>query len=142
MRIVEVVDAETPSLENGKITGNTAFSIINNNAMFVEPNEQRVSPIWLARNDDGIWFINEKSSPIEKIDHDGNKYEKWETQYLTPYLLEDKNGNLLVGSPDGNVVINLNEYRLIPGKLIVEGDLEIKGSAEFESSGVIVNGNL
>lgn len=76
-------------IENGKITGNTAFSIINNNAMFVEPNEQRVSPIWLARNDDGIWFFMEEAVTYK----DAAGKTQWKNGWYNPVLVEDNEGN-------------------------------------------------
>ena len=76
-------------IENGKITGNTAFSIINNNTMFVEPNEQRVSPIWLARNDDGIWFFMEEAVTYK----DSAGKTQWKNGWYNPVLVEDREGN-------------------------------------------------
>ena len=76
-------------IENGKITGNTAFSIINNNAMFVEPNEQRVSPVWLARNDDGIWFFMEEAVTYK----DAAGKTQWKNGWYNPVLVEDNEGN-------------------------------------------------
>lgn len=76
-------------IENGKITGNTAFSIINNNTMFVEPNEQRVSPIWLARNDDGIWFFMEEAVTYK----DSAGKTQWKNGWYNPVLVEDSEGN-------------------------------------------------
>ena len=76
-------------IENGKITGETAFSIINNNAMFVEPNEQRVSPVWLARNDDGIWFFMEEAVTYK----DAAGKTQWKNGWYNPVLVEDNEGN-------------------------------------------------
>jgi signal transduction histidine kinase len=76
-------------IENGKITSNTAFSIINNNAMFVEPNEQRVSPVWLARNDDGIWFFMEEAVTYK----DAAGKTQWKNGWYNPVLVEDNEGN-------------------------------------------------
>ena len=76
-------------IENGKITGETAFSIINNNTMFVEPNEQRVSPVWLARNDDGIWFFMEEAVTYK----DATGKTQWKNGWYNPVLVEDSEGN-------------------------------------------------
>ena len=54
----------------------------------------------------------------------------------------DQNENIIVGNPNGKTIINLDAEKLIYGKLMVNGDVELKGSAKFESAGIIVNGNL
>ena len=107
-------------VEKGAVTEKSAFTLNGCPELKDSVCKDTLNVANFVQNDDGIWFINEKSSPIEKIDHDGNKYEKWETQYLTPYLLEDKNGNLVRQQPEA-----IKQFKICP--IISEPDEVDKG---------------
>lgn len=87
-------------VENGKPTKKSAFTLNGFPQLKDSVCKDTLNVANFVQSDDGLWFINEKSGPVEKIDEDGNKYTKWEIQYLKPYLLEDKKGNLVGEQPE------------------------------------------
>ena len=87
-------------VENGKPTKKSAFTLNGFPQLKDSVCKDTLNVANFIQSDDGLWFINEKSGPVEKIDEDGNKYTKWEIQYLKPYLLEDKKGNLVREQPE------------------------------------------
>ena len=112
-------------VEKDKVTEESAFTLNGCPELKDSVCKNTLNVANFIQNDDGIWFINEKSSPIEKIDHDGNKYEKWETQYLTPYLLEDKNGNLVRQQPE-----ILRKFKICP---VYKNDYDVdKGFSVYD----------
>ena len=96
----QFLDEYLRRVEKGKVTENSAFTLNGYPELKDSVCKYTLNVTNFIQSDDGIWFINEKTSPVEKTDNNGNKYTKWEIQYLTPYLLEDKNGNLVREQPE------------------------------------------
>lgn len=103
-------------VERGKVTETSAFTLNGFPELKDSVCKTTLNVANFIQSDDGIWFINEKSAPVEKTDESGNKYTKWEMQYLTPYLLEDKNGNLVRQQPEA-----LQNYKICP---VIQNDYE------------------
>ena len=103
-------------VERGKITETSAFTLNGFPELKDSVCKTTLNVANFIQSDDGIWFINEKSASVEKTDESGNKYTKWEMQYLTPYLLEDKNGNLVRQQPEA-----LQNYKICP---VIQNDYE------------------
>ena len=111
-------------VEKGKVTENSAFTLNGFPELKDSVCKTTLNVANFIQSDDGIWFINEKSAPVEKTD-DGNKYTKWEIQYLTPYLLEDKNGKLVRQQPEA-----LQKFKICP---LIQNDYEIdKGFSVYK----------
>ncbi|MCR4733814.1 MAG: hypothetical protein K5829_02265 [Treponema sp.] len=96
-------------VENGKLTKKSAFTLNGFPQLKDSVCKDTLNVANFVQSEDGLWFINEKSKQVEKIDEYGNKYTKWEIQYLTPYLLEDKNGNLVREQPEV-----LKSFKILP----------------------------
>ena len=103
-------------VEKGAVTEKSAFTLNGCPELKDSVCKDTLNVANFVQSDDGIWFINEKSAPVEKTDESGNKYTKWEMQYLTPYLLEDKNGNLVRQQPEA-----LQNYKICP---VIQNDYE------------------
>jgi len=103
-------------VERGKVTETSAFTLNGFPELKDSVCKTTLNVANFIQSDDGIWFINEKSAPVEKTDDDGNKYTQWEIQYLSPYLLEDKNGNLVRQQPEA-----LQNYKICP---VIQNDYE------------------
>lgn len=112
-------------VEKGKITENSAFTLNGFPELKDSICKTTLNVANFIQSDDGIWFINEKSAPVEKTDDNGNKYTQWEIQYLTPYLLEDKNGKLVRQQPEA-----LQKFKICP---LIQNDYEIdKGFSVYK----------
>ena len=112
-------------VEKGKVTENSAFTLNGFPELKDSVCKTTLNVANFIQSDDGIWFINEKSAPVEKTDDDGNKYTQWEIQYLTPYLLEDKNGKLVRQQPEA-----LQKFKICP---LIQNDYEIdKGFSVYK----------
>lgn len=103
-------------VEKGAVTEKSAFTLNGCPELKDSVCKDTLNVANFVQSDDGIWFINEKSAPVEKTDDDGNKYTQWEIQYLSPYLLEDKNGNLVRQQPEA-----LQNYKICP---VIQNDYE------------------
>lgn len=104
-------------VEKGKITESSAFTLNGFPELRDSVCKTTLNVANFIQSDDGIWFINESSAPVEKTDEDGNKYTKWEIQYLKPYLLEDKKGKLVRQQPE-----QLKNHKIFP---LIQNDYEI-----------------
>ena len=103
-------------VEKGAVTEKSAFTLNGCPELKDSVCKTTLNVANFIQSDDGIWFINEKSAPVEKTDDDGNKYTQWEIQYLSPYLLEDINGNLVRQQPEA-----LQNYKICP---VIQNDYE------------------
>ncbi len=111
-------------VEKGAVTEKSAFTLNGCPELKDSACKDTLNVANFIQSDDGIWFINEKSLPVEKTDNNGNKHTKWETQYLTPYLLEDKNGNLVHQQPEA-----IKQFKICP--IISEPDVVDKGFSVY-----------
>ena len=112
-------------VERGKVTETSAFTLNGFPELKDSVCKTTLNVANFIQSDDGIWFINEKSAPVEKTDDDGNKYTQWEIQYLKPYLLEDKNGKLVRQQPEA-----LQKFKIGP---LIQNDYEIdKGFSVYK----------
>lgn len=77
-------------MKDGVIQETSALSCISNYPKSYPRNtEYQPYNAWLLKTDDGIWLFVECG--MQYIDDDGKT--AWKCAYMTPYLLEDSNGN-------------------------------------------------
>ena len=81
-------------IENGNITEKSAYTLNGNPFLKDTLCKKALYDCAFIESDDGIWLIKENSHPQTATDGAGNQYEKWVIDYLTPYLLEDKDGKI------------------------------------------------
>ena len=111
-------------VEKGAVTEKSAFTLNGCPELKDSVCKDTLNVANFVQSDDGIWFINEKAGPVEKTDENGNKYTKWEMQYLSPYLLEDKNGNLVRQQHE-----SIKQFKICP--IISESDVVDKGFSVY-----------